>query len=519
MDPAVNGKQSGVGIKKAFGVTNVRKALDASGSFHQSINGSFANLSISLNKTPNPRNGKGDKKLNKSGSRLAKTPVVDRFVPDRSNFEMAHYLLQSATDAANRNGKGQSDASGDGNNSDNKKNNSLYSKSLTENMLGVSDLNSVRVLSFAQRPKGPPEGYQNALKVVYQGSATTTQNTASKYRVYPKSPDRVLDAPDVVDDFYLNLLDWSSSNVVSIALRDQVYLWTAHSAEIQRVPCDSSTDDLLYVSSLGWLQDGSHLVCATDNGRMQIWDVERVKMIRNLRTDDSERIAAMSFRSHMLTEGNRLGTLRHHDLRVAEHEVMKRENAHAQEICGVRWSPDGRFCSTGGNDNLVNIWDSVNMSSTSQPVCTFSDHQAAIKAMCWSPSHSNVLATGGGTNDRCIKLWNVSSGTLLKSVNAESQVSSLIWSEAYREILSSHGFTKHQLTLWKYPEMSKVGEMMGHTGRILQMALSPDQTTVATVGADETLRFWRIFPPSKTSKDLKPGKPKASVMAGFHGVR
>lgn len=77
-------------------------------------------------------------------------------------------------------------------------------------------------------------------------------------------------------------------------------------------------------------------------------------------------------------------------------------------------------------------------------------------AICWSPSHSSVLATGGGTNDRCIKLWNISSGMLLKSINAESQVSGLIWSENYREILSSHGFTKNQLALWKYPEMTQV---------------------------------------------------------------
>ncbi len=126
-------------------------------SFHQSLNGSLANLSISTNKTPNNRAGKNEKKLNKSGSRLTKTPVTDRFVPDRSNFEMSHYLLQSA-DAANRslkNANGNSDV--EGNNSDKKINNSVYSKSLTENMLGVSDLNSVRVLSFAQKPKGPPE--------------------------------------------------------------------------------------------------------------------------------------------------------------------------------------------------------------------------------------------------------------------------------------------------------------------------------------------------------------------------
>jgi len=76
------------------------------------------------------------------------------------------------------------------------------------------------------------------LKVVYQGSSAVSNKAVMKYRVYPKSPDRVLDAPDVVDDFYLNLLDWSAGNVVAIALQDQVYLWTAHTAEIVRLPCD-----------------------------------------------------------------------------------------------------------------------------------------------------------------------------------------------------------------------------------------------------------------------------------------
>lgn len=73
---------------------------------------------------------------------------------------------------------------------------------------------------------------------MYQGSSVVSSNPVVKYRVYPKSPDRVLDAPDIVDDFYLNLLDWSDSNVVAIALKDQVYLWTAHTAEIVRIPCD-----------------------------------------------------------------------------------------------------------------------------------------------------------------------------------------------------------------------------------------------------------------------------------------
>lgn len=82
-----------------------------------------------------------------------------------------------------------------------------------------------------------------------------------------------------------------------------------------------------------WLQDGSHLLCALDNGRIQIWDVEKVKLIRVLKTsDENARIASMSVNAHLLTQGNRIGTLRNHDLRIAQHEVMTKRQAHTQEV-------------------------------------------------------------------------------------------------------------------------------------------------------------------------------------------
>jgi len=47
----------------------------------------------------------------------------------------------------------------------------------------------------------------------------------------------------------------------------------------------------------------------------------------------------------------------------------------------VKWSLDGRFCATGANDNLVQIWDAINMSNDCLPVSTFSEHQAAVKGI------------------------------------------------------------------------------------------------------------------------------------------
>lgn len=34
---------------------------------------------------------------------------------------------------------------------------------------------------------------------------------------------------------------------------------------------------------------------------------------------------------------------------------------------------------------------------------------------------------------------------------------------------------------------------IGHTARVLHMAMSPDGQTVVSAGADETLRIWKCF--------------------------
>lgn len=76
--------------------------------------------------------------------------------------------------------------------------------------------------------------------------------------------------------------------------------------------------------------------------------------------------------------GSRSGHIHHHDVRVAEHHVATL-SGHSQEVCGLRWSPDGRHLASGGNDNLVNVWPSAALEAGWVPLQTFTQHQGAVK--------------------------------------------------------------------------------------------------------------------------------------------
>lgn len=56
------------------------------------------------------------------------------------------------------------------------------------------------------------------------------ENLKMKNRRVSKLPFKVLDAPMLQDDFYLNLLDWSSSNVLAVGLMNSVYIWSAQTS-------------------------------------------------------------------------------------------------------------------------------------------------------------------------------------------------------------------------------------------------------------------------------------------------
>jgi cell division cycle 20-like protein 1 (cofactor of APC complex) len=242
----------------------------------------------------------------------------------------------------------------------------------------------------------------------------------SENRKIAKTPFKVLDAPNLQDDFYLNLLEWSSQNILSVALDSSLYFWNANNNKVLRF-VDLSPNS---ISSINWNDAGTHIAIGTSQGTTEIWDTLKCAKLFEV-AGHEERVSSLAWRTNMLATGSRDKTINLRDLRLNQRSIVNKYEGHTQEVCGLKWSFDGNHLASGGNDNKLMVWSSV----SNVPINKFTQHCAAVKGLAWSPHTHGVLASGGGSADRTIKFWNTLDGTLLDSIDTGSQVCNLMFSK------------------------------------------------------------------------------------------
>lgn len=350
------------------------------------------------------------------------------------------------------------------------------------------------VLHFSADPRSPVAASISSpfsLSPLGEGTKALLVSPQKTPRKISKVPFKVLEAPSIQDDFYLNLIDWGSQNILAVGLGTSVYLWNAQTSQVSRLT-EFPQQDL--VTSVSWMGRGGHIALGSNAGQCVVWDAAVGKEVRSIAAH-SNRVGTLCWNGSVLTSGSRDRFIYHHDMRSPKPYVAKLAG-HKQEICGLRWSPDGSFLASGGNDNKLFIWSA----QSTVPVQRYTDHTAAVKAISWSPHQRGLLVSGGGTADRSIRFRNVLTGTSLHSLDSGSQVCNLSWSKNVNEIVSTHGYSQNQIVIWSYPQMQPLARLTGHLMRVLYLAVSPDGQTIVSGAGDQTLRFWNVFP-SAASKE------------------
>ncbi|KFV48442.1 Fizzy-related protein [Tyto alba] len=433
----------------------------------------------------------------------------DRFIPSRAgaNWSINFHRINENEKSPSQNRKAK-DAT-----SDNGKDGLAYSALLKNELLGAGiekvqdpqtedrrlqpstpEKKSLFTYSLSTKRSSPDDGNEvspYSLSPVSNKSQKLLRSPRKPTRKISKIPFKVLDAPELQDDFYLNLVDWSSLNVLSVGLGTCVYLWSACTSQVTRL-CDLSVEGDS-VTSVGWSERGNLVAVGTHKGFVQIWDAAAGKKLSMLE-------------GHTARVGKEVGGRGF----TVETRLLGRSCGKSSRCPPTLISPSATSWPVG----VVHVWlpsrsDQLspprqllvwNHSSLS-PVQQYTEHLAAVKAIAWSPHQHGLLASGGGTADRCIRFWNTLTGQPLQCIDTGSQVCNLAWSKHANELVSTHGYSQNQILVWKYPSLTQVAKLTGHSYRVLYLAMSPDGEAIVTGAGDETLRFWNVFSKTRSTKE------------------
>jgi cell division cycle protein 20 (cofactor of APC complex) len=186
----------------------------------------------------------------------------DRFITDRSamDFSVANFMMTKENSSGDMISPTKDE----------------YKKQLAESLLNNNGQKQSRILAFKNKPPPPPEGYNGAQTLYSQNIATGQTKPKKMFRHIPQAPERTLDAPDMLDDYYLNLLDWSSNNVLAVALGMTVYLWDATSSSIEEL---MTADEEGPITSVSWAPDGQYLAVGLNNATVQLWDSTSLRQV------------------------------------------------------------------------------------------------------------------------------------------------------------------------------------------------------------------------------------------------
>ncbi|MBD2772676.1 serine/threonine-protein kinase [Iningainema tapete] len=163
---------------------------------------------------------------------------------------------------------------------------------------------------------------------------------------------------------------------------------------------------------------------------------------------------------------------------------------HSSMVQAIAISPDGVTLASGSNDNTIKLWQL----STGKLLRTFgrwfSGHGSMVHSVAFSPNGEQIVS---GSWDRTIKLWQVSTGKLIRTFTGHSHwVNSVAFNPNPPGGFFASGSADGTIKLWEVDTGREIRTFIGHSDSVWSVAFSFDGSILASGSADCTIKLWQL---------------------------
>jgi len=174
------------------------------------------------------------------------------------------------------------------------------------------------------------------------------------------------------------------------------------------------------------------------------------------------------------------------------------QQGHSSSVYTVSFSPDGKIIASGSSDNTVKLWET----GSGSLLRTLKGHSNSVSAVSFSPD-GKIIASGSGeritigsgvriatgSSDNTVKLWEASSGKLLRTLEGHSSDVFAVSFSPDGKIIAS-GSEDNTVKLWESGSGKLLRTLEDHSLSVSAVSFSPDGKIIASGSEDNTVKLW-----------------------------
>lgn len=282
------------------------------------------------------------------------------------------------------------------------------------------------------------------------------------------------------------------------------------------------------IYAMHWSEDNIHLVSASQDGKLLVWDalttnkvhaiplrsswvmtcayspngtfvacggLDNICSVYNLRSRDNPIRVCRELNAHtgylsccrflsdkqiVTSSGDMTCML----WDIESGSKIREFNDHHGDVMSVSISPDKNLFISGACDYTAKLWD-VRTGKSQQ---TFQGHESDINAVNFFPSGN---AFGTGSDDGTCRLFDIRADTQLMTYSDENilyGITSVGFSFSGRYLFA--GYDDFNCIAWDTLTGDRIHTLEGHTNRVSCLGVSADGMALCTGSWDSTLRIW-----------------------------
>ena len=161
------------------------------------------------------------------------------------------------------------------------------------------------------------------------------------------------------------------------------------------------------------------------------------------------------------------------------------KDAHAdQDVRTVAFAPNGMSFASGGEDNLIKLWDAT----TAKEKSVLAGHTSWVLSVAFSPDGKRLVSGG---SDKSVRIWNVAGASEHLILNGHTGVVDTVAFHPGGKIVAS-GSQDNAVKLWDAQTGNLIATLTAHRSIVTVVAFSPDGKLLATGGLDYNVRLWDV---------------------------